>query len=128
MNPGMEGWNLRNQLNQSTAENSQDSIIAVKDANYIIKRSQPPSGNLILIAPDSCAPSTPTNLTGKVMSAGEIDLSWTPAPDMDLYTLARTDSLRNQVTLYLPGNAPIGAGNSSYTDKSVIPNSIYPTL
>ena len=122
-------WNgkkiLRDQ--QGQPENPADTTNSVLDANFIVTKSEQSliSGKLMPFTSSNCGPLAPSGLIATVKSAGNINLSWTAASDMDYYSLTRTDLFGNQVPLYLPGGAPIGAGIASYQDLSVSPGSTY---
>ena len=126
--PGLK-YNQRIDLRDKDAEseNYTDQTNAVHDANFIVTKSEQSiiTGKLAPFTPGNCGPLAPSGLIAAVKRAGNINLSWTAASDMDYYTLTRTDLFGNQVELYFKDGAPIGAGTASYQDLSVSPGSTY---
>jgi len=126
--PGLK-YNQRIDLRNKAGEpeNYTDQTNAVQDANFIVTTSEQSliTGKLAPFTPGNCGPLAPSGLIAAVKSAGNINLRWTSASDMDYYTLTRTDLFGNQVQLYITDGAPIGAGTAIYRDLSVSPGATY---
>jgi hypothetical protein len=120
--PDFAAWYQRVDLRDETRdpENPTDKTNAVADATYNVTKSEN-YGKLSASAQSNCGPLPPASLSATAISAGEIDLSWTAASDMDYYTLSHTDN--NGITVY--PEPFLGAGISGYNDISVSQGSTY---
>lgn len=102
----------------SNPENPAIKTNSVEDANFIVTQSED-DNSLTSSVQSNCSPSSPVNLSAIAANAGEVNLSWTAASNMDYYTLTRSDG-----GVPYP-NPSYPAGISSASDFNVTPGSTY---
>jgi hypothetical protein len=80
-----------------------------------------PSSNEVRVFIPSAPPSPPSNLSGGAVSATQVDLAWNRgSSDEEGFRIERSDNGSVFVEI-----ASVGAGVTSYSDTSVLPNTTY---